>query len=196
MLPNTPSAFIFDLDDTLVSSSLNFNHIKKTLGCPPDVDLLDFINSKSKVERDVLEPQLIGYEISEAIDSVKLEGADELLVLLNRLNVPVAVVTRNCREAALIKIENNGLNIPILISREEHKAKPAPDALLFLANKWQIQPENILYVGDYLYDIQAAINANTMSCLITHGKTIEYAHLATLVENELTDLRRTIENML
>ncbi|WP_341206853.1 HAD-IA family hydrolase [uncultured Psychrosphaera sp.] len=194
MLTNKLSAVIFDLDDTLVSSSLDFTKIKKSLGCPLDVDLLDFVNAKPKAQRDVIEPQLIGYEISEAMDSVKLDGADDLLALLHQLKLPMAIVTRNCREAALIKIENNNLNIPIVISREEHKAKPAPDALLFLADQWQIKPENILYVGDYLYDIQAAINANTMSCLVTHGKSLDYADLATLVVNELTDLCQTIEN--
>ncbi|MFT6529474.1 MAG: HAD superfamily hydrolase (TIGR01509 family) [Psychrosphaera sp.] len=194
MLTNKLSAVIFDLDDTLVSSSLDFTKIKKSLGCPLDVDLLDFVNAKPKAQRDVIEPQLIGYEISEAMDSVKLDGADDLLALLHQLKLPMAIVTRNCREAALIKIENNNLNIPIVISREEHKAKPAPDALLFLAEQWQIKPENILYVGDYLYDIQAAINANTMSCLVTHGKSLDYADLATLVVNELTDLCQTITN--
>ncbi|MBU2918153.1 HAD-IA family hydrolase [Psychrosphaera sp. F3M07] len=194
MLTNKLSAVIFDLDDTLVSSSLDFTKIKKSLGCPLEVDLLDFVNAKPKAQRDVIEPQLIGYEISEAMDSVKLDGADDLLALLHQLKLPMAIVTRNCREAALIKIENNNLNIPIVISREEHKAKPAPDALLFLADQWQIKPENILYVGDYLYDIQAAIIANTMSCLVTHGKSLDYADLATLVVNELTDLCQTIEN--
>lgn len=194
MLTNKLSAVIFDLDDTLVSSSLDFTKIKKSLGCPLDVDLLDFVNSKPKAQRDVIEPQLIGYEISEAMDSVKLDGADDLLALLHQLKLPMAIVTRNCREAALIKMENNNLNIPIVISREEHKAKPAPDALLFLAEQWQIKPENILYVGDFLYDIQAAINANTMSCLVTHGKSLDYADLATLVVNELTDLCQIIEN--
>jgi HAD superfamily hydrolase (TIGR01509 family) len=194
VLTNKLSAVIFDLDDTLVSSSLDFTKIKKSLGCPLDVDLLDFVNAKPKAQRDVIEPQLIGYEISEAMDSVKLDGADDLLALLHQLKLPMAIVTRNCREAALIKIENNNLNIPIVISREEHKAKPAPDALLFLAEQWQIKPENILYVGDYLYDIQAAINANTMSCLVTHGKSLDYADLATLVVNELTDLCQTITN--
>ncbi|MDU0112482.1 HAD-IA family hydrolase [Psychrosphaera aquimarina] len=194
MLTNKLSAVIFDLDDTLVSSSLDFTKIKKSLGCPLDVDLLDFVNAKPKAQRDVIEPQLIGYEISEAMDSVKLDGADDLLALLHQLKLPMAIVTRNCREAALIKMENNNLNIPIVISREEHKAKPAPDALLFLAEQWQIKPENILYVGDFLYDIQAAINANTMSCLVTHGKSLDYADLATLVVNELTDLCQIIEN--
>jgi hypothetical protein len=33
-----------------------------------------------------------------------------------------------------------------------------------------------------------------MSCLVTHGNTPDYADLATLVVNELTDLQKIIEN--
>jgi len=194
LLTNKLQGVIFDLDDTLVSSSLNFNKIKKSLGCPLDTDVLDFLDGKAQPEKDIIEQELIGYEVKEAADSVKLEGADDLLTLLHKLNMPLAIVTRNCRDAALIKINNNNLNIPILISREEHQAKPAPDGLLFLANKWAIPPENLLYVGDFIYDIQAAINANTMSCLVTHGNLPDYADLATLVVNELTDLQSIIEN--
>jgi HAD superfamily hydrolase (TIGR01509 family) len=193
LLTNKLQGVIFDLDDTLVSSTLNFNKIKKSLNCPQNIDLLNFLDGKTQPEKGRIEQKLIGYEIKEAAESVKLEGADNLLTLLHKLNMPIAIVTRNCRDAALIKINNNNLNIPILISREEHQAKPAPDALLFLANQWNIPPENLLYVGDYLYDIQAAINANTMSCLVTHGNTPDYAHLATFVVNELTGLQKIIE---
>jgi HAD superfamily hydrolase (TIGR01509 family) len=194
LLTNKLQGVIFDLDDTLVSSTLNFNKIKKSLNCPQNIDLLNFLDGKPQPERSIIEQQLIDYEISEAASSVILKGTYNLLTLLHDLNMPIAIVTRNCRDAALNKINNNNLNIPILISREEHPAKPAPDALLFLANQWNIPPENLLYVGDYLYDIQAAINAKTMSCLVTHGNTPDYAHLATLVVNELTDLQKIIEN--
>jgi HAD superfamily hydrolase (TIGR01509 family) len=194
LLTNKLQGVIFDLDDTLVSSTLNFNKIKRSLNCPQNIDLLNFLDGKPQAERSIIEQQLIDYEISEAASSVILKGTYNLLTLLHDLNMPIAIVTRNCREAALIKINNNNLNIPILISRVEHPAKPAPDALLFLANQWNNPPENLLYVGDYLYDIQAAINAKTMSCLVTHGNTPDYAHLATLVVNELTDLQKIIEN--
>jgi phosphoglycolate phosphatase-like HAD superfamily hydrolase len=92
----------------------------------------------------------------------------------------------------LIKMQNNNIAIPLLLTRADHKAKPAPDALLHLAQLWQAPAENLLYVGDYLYDLQAAQNANTMSCLVTHGETPDYANLATIVVNELTELTEVI----
>ncbi|NRD72661.1 HAD family hydrolase [Shewanella sp. VB17] len=179
---------IFDLDGTLVSSSLNFNHIKKLLSCPNDVDLLDFVDSLAGDQKTIAEANIIEHEVRDAVHTEKLTGTDELLALLTRLDIPCAIVTRNCRQAALIKIESHDIDIPIVISREDHKAKPAPDALLYVGQQWNIPPENLLYVGDYLYDLQAAQNAKTMSCLVTHGQTPDYAHLANIVVDELTDL--------
>ncbi|WP_231295851.1 HAD-IA family hydrolase [Colwellia sp. PAMC 21821] len=179
---------IFDLDNTLVSSTLNFQQIRADLGCDNDIDLLDFVDALPEEQRIVAHNLVVEYEINDALNAKNLLGTEELLALLAQLDIPCAIVTRNCREAALIKMQNNNIDIELLFTRADHKAKPAPDALLHLAQLWQVKPENLLYVGDYLYDLQAAKNANTMSCLVTHGETLEYASLANIVVNELTEL--------
>lgn len=179
---------IFDLDNTLVSSTLNFQQIRADLGCDNDIDLLDFVDALPEEQRIVAHNLVVEYEINDALNAKNLLGTEGLLALLAQLDIPCAIVTRNCREAALIKMQNNNIDIELLFTRADHKAKPAPDALLHLAQLWQVKPENLLYVGDYLYDLQAAKNANTMSCLVTHGETLEYASLANIVVNELTEL--------
>ncbi|WP_245807622.1 HAD family hydrolase [Cognaticolwellia beringensis] len=189
---NTLLGVIFDLDNTLVSSTLNFQQIRADLGCDNDIDLLDFVDALPEEQRIIANNLVVKYEINDALNAKNLLGTEELLALLAQLDIPCAIVTRNCREAALIKIKNNNLNIELLFTRADHKAKPAPDALLHLSALWQIKPENLLYVGDYLYDLQAAKNANTMSCLVTHGDTLEYASLANIVVNELTELSDVI----
>lgn len=193
MLTNKLLGVIFDLDNTLVSSSLDFDAIRASLGCAKDVDLLDFVDTLSQKEKAEADELLIEYEINDALNATKLTGTDELLALLSQLAIPCAIVTRNCKQAALLKLSNNNIDIPILLTREDHKAKPAPDALLYLAKLWNTPAENILYVGDYLYDLQAAKNANTMSCLITYAKRVSYANLANIVVNDLTELTDTIK---
>ncbi|ARD44624.1 hypothetical protein A3Q33_10055 [Colwellia sp. PAMC 21821] len=188
MLVNKLLGVIFDLDNTLVSSTLNFQQIRADLGCDNDIDLLDFVDALPEEQRIVAHNLVVEYEINDALNAKNLLGTEELLALLAQLDIPCAIVTRNCREAALIKMQNNNIDIELLFTRADHKAKPAPDALLHLAQLWQVKPENLLYVGDYLYDLQAAKNANTMSCLVTHGETLEYASLANIVVNELTEL--------
>lgn len=188
MLTYKLSGVIFDLDNTLVSSSLNFDSIKAELGCASDIDLLDFVEALPENQKIDANKLLVEYETIDALNAKKLVGTDELLALLSERDIPCAIVTRNCYQAALLKIQQNNINIPTLLTREDHKAKPAPDALLNIADSWAKPPENLLYVGDYLYDLQAAQNANTMSCLVTYGETISYAHLADIEVNDLTDL--------
>ncbi|MBA6391012.1 HAD family hydrolase [Colwellia sp. BRX10-3] len=192
LLANKLLGVIFDLDNTLVSSSLNFEKIRATLGCKNNIDILDFVDALPKSQQANANKLLVEFEVNDALNAKKLLGTDQLLALLSQLDIPCAIVTRNCREAALVKIENNNINIEILLTRADHKAKPAPDALLYLAQFWQLPTENLLYVGDYLYDLQAAQNANTMSCLVTHGETLDYANLASIVVNELTELNDVI----
>lgn len=186
---------IFDLDNTLVSSSLNFAEIRADLGCPKDTDLLDFVEALPQQQKIDANELLVNYEIIDALNATKLAGTDQLLTLLSELDIPCAIVTRNCHQAALLKMQQNSIDIPTLLTREDHKAKPAPDALLHIAQCWKTAPENLLYVGDYLYDIQAAQNANTMSCLVTYGKKMSYANLATIEVNDLIALSEAIKQL-
>jgi HAD superfamily hydrolase (TIGR01549 family) len=195
LLKNRILGVIFDLDNTLVSSSLNFNSIREDLGCSKQMDLLDFVDELPKNQQVEANRLLIEYETEDALSAKKLVGTDQLLKLLSQLSIPCAIVTRNCRQAALLKLQNNNIDIKILLTREDHKAKPAPDGLLYLAEYWDAPPENLLYVGDYLYDLQAAQNANTMFCLVTHGNVVSYANEANIVVNELTELSEKIKQM-
>ncbi|MEW6998729.1 HAD family hydrolase [Colwelliaceae bacterium BS250] len=188
MLTNNLLGVIFDLDNTLVSSSLDFNKIKDSLGCPKEKDILDYVDSLPKEHQIQARLQLFDYEMADAHDARKLAGTDELLALLSSLGIPCAINTRNCQQAALLKLQNNGIEIPLLLTREEHKAKPAPDSVLYVAKYWQQNTNNLLFVGDHLYDLQTAQNANTMSCLLTYGRTLGYASLANLVVKDLTEL--------
>jgi HAD superfamily hydrolase (TIGR01549 family) len=195
LLAHKPLGVIFDLDNTLVSSSLDFDSIRASLGCPKGIDLLDFIDALPEHHQVEAHEVIVEYEINDALTANKLVGTDQILTLLAELSLPCAIVTRNCRQAATIKVKNNNIDIEILLTREDHKAKPAPDALLHLAELWQIAPENLLYVGDYLYDLQAARNANTMSCLINYGITASYENLADVVVLDLNELSETIKQV-
>jgi len=73
---------IFDLDNTLVSSSLNFDNIREAVGCSKGIDLLNFVDSLPQQQRIDAQQVLVDYEINDAHSASKLAGADELLALL------------------------------------------------------------------------------------------------------------------
>ncbi|MFC1236342.1 HAD family hydrolase [Vibrio sp. F74] len=182
-------AVVFDLDNTLVTSGMDFQALRGVIGCPLNEDLLTYSDSLSnKQDRDRAHQIILDHEMSDALSSEPMSGCYELLEFLYKNNFHTAVVTRNCRQATALKLSHNNIEFEQVITREDFPAKPAPDSLVALANGWNLSTVNVLYVGDYLYDLQAAANANMTSCLVTHGQTPNFADQASLVVNELDEL--------
>lgn len=183
---------IFDLDGTLVSSSLNFNGLREQVGCPPGEDILAFTAAlKDPFQKDRAHNIIEQHELDDAHQAHWLPGAKRFVDRLSRLDIPMAIVTRNFQQAARIKIRNNRVPITRIITREQAPAKPDPTALLRIAEEWQLEPRQIMYVGDFRYDVEAANNAGMHSCLYAPHTIPDYAHQADRVIrhfDELTEL--------
>jgi HAD superfamily hydrolase (TIGR01549 family) len=191
---STIQALIFDLDNTLVSSELNFKLLREIINCPEKVDILDFIQtlesaSLIKKAKDLI----VSHEMSDALTASFLPGSKSLLAFMAIQKYPVGIVTRNCRQAANTKLKNNAISVDILITREDYPAKPNPEALFAIAQLWGIECQNIVYVGDHFYDVQAANNAGMISCLITHNIDLSFKDGAHLVFNELHELEDALK---
>lgn len=172
-------AIIFDLDDTLVKTTLQFAKLKAEIGCAPNDDILSYIcaldcsHQKAQANDVVLQ-----HELADAQTSVWLPLAERFVYEAQSAGLPLAIVTRNCKQATHIKLTKNAIPIDIVLTREDAPAKPDPTALLSIANSWQIEPAQIAYIGDYIYDIQAAHNANMQAWLYQHNEDIEIQHYA------------------
>jgi len=193
LFPSAIKAVVFDLDNTLVSSSLDFSNIREQIGCPSNEDLLDYVDSLTGGDKLAANQIILDHELNDALSATKLTGTDEILALLSSLGMPVAIVTRNCQLAASLKLKHTQLDIPLVLTRENHRAKPAPDALIHLSDEWGLPTTNMLYVGDYIYDLQTAQNANTMSCLVSYGKKLAFSHMADIVVHDLLELVAIID---
>ena len=186
---NMISGVIFDLDNTLVSSALDFDWLRQQLSCAANIDLLQYIADIPDVtHRKQLEEKVIEHELADARQSTIMPECENLLSYLRQQKIPTAVVTRNCAQAAKLKIDHHQLQFDRIVSREEFPPKPAPDALLDIAQQWQLVPQNILYVGDYIYDLQAAFRANMPSCLVTNGDDVRFTNQASIVVQQLDGL--------
>lgn len=169
---------IFDLDGTLVESHLDFASIKSALGCPAEQDLLVFVANLPLQKKAQAEAYIIEQELADAQHASWIPGAEQFIDEARKRALPIAVVTRNCQQAASLKLSNNALHIELLLSREDAPAKPDPTALLQVADEWALPCADIIYVGDYLYDVEAARNAGMRSALYTAGGIPHYASLA------------------
>lgn len=157
---------IFDLDDTLVKTSLDFCALKKRIDCPQTDDILAYVNRiDCPSERRFANHIIKEYEIQDAKQSTWVLGAHAFVKQALYLQIPLAIVTRNCREATKIKLHDNQIPIDLVLTREDAAAKPDPEALLIIATQWRIDPKQIAYIGDYIYDVEAAHNANMQAWL-------------------------------
>ena len=179
---------IFDLDGTLLHSYLDFKWLRQQLDCPQDVDLLTHIESMNEDAKQRAVEIVKQHEIEDAEKAVWIDGADEFVDKLVASGMPTAIVTRNCREATQIKLSNNRVPINTVITREDGPAKPDPTTLIGLGEKWQIPSSDLVYIGDYLYDIQAAMRADMIACLFAPGGVPDYAHLADVVFSDYKEL--------
>lgn len=184
-------AIIFDLDGTLVSSSLNFTIIKQAIGCPAEQDILTYVASLSASQRQAANDTILAHEMHDAQSATALHGAHKLLQFLQQLQIPTAIVTRNCRQAAAVKVNQCCLPISQIVTREDGLPKPNPQSLLSISRDWNINPHHIAYVGDYLYDVQAANNAGMQSILLTFGTDKPYQAQADFQFDNLRHLHAT-----
>ena len=183
---------IFDLDNTLVSSSLNFKHIRAEIGCTEHTDLLTYIEQLPEVEAQAAMNIVLSYEYQDAESAVLMPGVVECLAALAEQNIKMAVVTRNCQHAAQLKLAETGLEFDIVLTRDDAPAKPDPTALLQVADSWQVNPSQCIYVGDFLFDIQAADNAQMDSCLYILDARPDYADTATHTIEHFSQLTKLV----
>jgi HAD superfamily hydrolase (TIGR01549 family) len=163
------NGIIFDLDDTLVQTQLNFAAIKRDIACPADADILTFVDSivcsdKKAEAHDII----LRHELDDAQSSIWMPGAEAFVKQAKERQLPLAIVTRNCKAATERKIEKNGIDIELIVTREDAPPKPDPSALLNIAKHWRLPSQELAYIGDYKYDIFAAHNANMQAWLYTN----------------------------
>ena len=105
------------------------------------------------------------------VDPKTLPGALELLKTLDEYRRPWAIATSSRREQVGASVKALTLSRrPIIIdgSHVEH-AKPAPDLLLFAARELSVEPSLCCYVGDAIWDMQAAAAAGMPAIGVVSG---------------------------
>jgi len=170
---------IFDLDGTLVDSGLNFALIRNDLGIPAGNPILEFLNElPTGDEKTRLLQILRNHELAGADRATLMPGVIELLSELERRKLFTGILTRNSREATDRSLKRLGLEFSQVLTREDCPHKPDPAGLLSICKSWGISPADVLYFGDFLFDLQAGQNAGMQTVLYAPESLPDYAHLA------------------
>jgi metallophosphoesterase (TIGR00282 family) len=155
----TPRAAVFDCDGLLIDSAACWRRAYKRLlaldGRVLDEDLMVSLNGASvRSAAAVLGVPVedLHAELSNAFASDPLHacaGAHTLLARLHKL-LPLAVATnapRDLVERALWRV-GLGAYLPIILSAEEHREKPAPDVYLAACERLGVAPEHAVAFED------------------------------------------------
>lgn len=122
-----------------------------------------------------------------------LAGAIELVRTLDIRGVPWAIATSSRQEQVEVSIDALKLaRRPTIVDGSQvENAKPAPDLLLAAARKLGVEPSGSWYVGDSIWDVQAALAAGMQAIGVASGSAtaadLEEAG-AQLVVDALTEL--------
>lgn len=175
---NRYKAIIFDMDNTLLKSNINFPGIKQDVfdqcmeagllssSFPVQehtiATLIESVRAASGFTADL---ETAVWNIVVAGEREGMIGAEleehvaEILELL-RGEVRLTVLTNNAREAAIDALERTGIasRFELIAGREQMTAlKPSPSGIAYIMSKYPaIRPEEWLCVGDSWIDGKAA----------------------------------------
>jgi len=187
---------IFDLDGTLVNSlediSDAMNSVLKGLNFPiHNYDTYQYFigsglrnlvskalpesnNSIDEIET-CFESMVKGYRETCTIKTKPYDGIIELLDNLVSRNIKLAVFSNKADELTkkiVADIFPNYFSNVVGLSIESLK-KPNPFEAIAISEKWNLKPEEIIFIGDSDIDMQTAVNANMFPVGVTWGYRTE-----------------------
>ncbi|HJF85568.1 MAG TPA: HAD family hydrolase [Megamonas hypermegale] len=184
-------AVIFDLDGTLVNSlndlAASVNIVLASYNLPThDVESYKYRvgngirklmqRSLPEDKQDLLDEALEKFKAVYArhnMDKTRpYEGITELLEKLRAQNIKLGVCTNKHDEAAKVIIKalfGEDIFDEIIGDKQGLKRKPDPGKVLTMAQNWNLQPQEIAYLGDSGVDMQTAVNAGMLAVGVLWG---------------------------
>ncbi|WP_069806478.1 HAD family hydrolase [Vulcanisaeta thermophila] len=207
-------AMIFDLDGTLVDTvDLHINSWIRTceiMGM--EVPSVDYVRSLMGMRALDIAARLCGQERAREALAIKnrvyeslitnvrpVSGAAEVLSSLKRRGYLVGVVTSSVRSIARKSLEAAGLlqYVDALVAGDEvSRGKPDPEPLLKLLSNLKLNVDDVVVVGDTLYDIMMGINAGVKLVILLKTrdlKSVDNVPVNVVIINSLTELLELIK---
>ncbi|KAK7343983.1 hypothetical protein VNO77_13154 [Canavalia gladiata] len=169
---------VFDMDGTLTVPVIDFRSMyKAVLGdgeyrrikaeSPSGIDILSHIDTWSPHKQREAYDIIADYE-RQGLDRLQImPGAAELCSLLDSKKIRRGLITRNMKSAVDLFHERFGITFSPALSREFRPYKPDPAPLLHICSLWDIQPNEVIMIGDSLKDdVACGRQAGAFTCLL------------------------------
>jgi phosphoglycolate phosphatase len=200
-MPKVVKAVVFDLDDTLVLSTVDYAKFKRLVieriashgedpsAYSPTETIVAIVSryearmrrygmAEAEIKRRVAELDRImdDVELEKVGDTRVVDGAIRLLEMLRAHGVKIGVLTRGCHSYAETALRTTGLLdlVDELECRNSATpAKPNPASYLRLVDRLGVPKDQTLFVGDHPIDAQCAKNADVPFIAVETGDVPE-----------------------
>lgn len=112
------------------------------------------------------------FERHSAASVTALEGLENTLTSLNKMDLPLGIATNDTEENARLHMQTLGTADQFAFYagyNSGHGAKPEPGMILAFAEQFGLQPQNIAMVGDSVHDLKTANNAGAIGIGVLTG---------------------------
>lgn len=189
-----PLAWVFDLDGTLAQAQHDFDGMKRALGLPEHLPLLEGVEALPEPQRTQAWVAVGDWEMAEAARAVPAPGVVELLDHVDRAGAVWGVLTRNRKDVAWRTLEvlrlDHRVRPEVILGRTCAPPKPHPGGILQLTRGWGVGLERTVMVGDSVHDVATARAAGVRGVLVHRSPDPQAAALADVIVESLADLCR------
>ncbi len=187
---------IFDLDGTLIDSALDFDQMRSDMEFAPGQFILETLDSLPEgARKEHCREILQRHEYRGAMAATLMPGARELVDELARLRIPQAILTRNSRVMTQLALDRLNLEFSQVVTREDAPPKPDPAGLISICRAWNVAVSDVVFVGDFQFDLQAGRRAGIATVLYAPAERPDYAHEADFVVTHLLEIRGVLAEL-
>jgi HAD superfamily hydrolase (TIGR01509 family) len=166
---------LFDFDGTLTEpGTLDFAAVRNAIGCPPTQAVLEFIGGLQDEAacRNAMEI-LDRFEVEAAARSRPNAGAEDLVRFLRERGLRTGVISRNSPQSIEIALRSfttlRPAHFDLILTRDDpYPPKPSPEGIRAAAARMGVPADEVLVIGDYLFDIEAGYRAGARTAFLTN----------------------------
>ena len=183
---------LFDMDGVVVHQRLDFPAIKREIFGDTEGFILERMATLPPVELARAEAILERHENAAALSAEPMDGIHSFLAWMDTRGLRRGLVTRNSRKSVELVLGRLGFDFDAVITREDAPPKPAPDPVWAACRGLGVEPPEVLFVGDFEFDMLSGRRAGAQTVLLRNGAITESAN-ADLTVGSLAELREWIE---
>jgi len=177
--PAESGAFLVDWDGVLADTRLDFASLRSKYFNGSIVPLFESASALLEPYRSEALAGIRRIEMEGAAAATAVEGAGDFISWLAERRKPWAVISRNCRDSIFLDAKRCGITLPpVTLCREDPFVKPDFRALKLAADRLGVALGDCVMVGDYIFDLQAAQNAEIPSVLVRKKTGADWEQMA------------------